>query len=95
VAAFSAGLAAFGLRLAAARRRESLAAATKGMVTAAATSGAVNAPAPQDPRAISEGNEGSITATAGLGSRLLSGFIGHDLSDSQADSAGSIPSPAP
>ena len=43
-AAFSAGLAAFGLRLAAARRRESLAAVTEGMVTAAATSGAVNAP---------------------------------------------------
>ena len=53
VAAFSAGLAAFGLRLAAARRRESLAAATEGMVTAAATSGAVNAPASLDPRAIS------------------------------------------
>jgi anti-anti-sigma factor len=53
VAAFSAGLAAFGLRLAAARRRESLAAATEGMVTAAAASRAVNAPAPQDPRAIS------------------------------------------
>jgi hypothetical protein len=52
VAAFSAGLAAFGLRLAAARRRESLAAATEGMVMAAATSGAVNAPAPQDPRAV-------------------------------------------
>jgi anti-anti-sigma factor len=52
-AAFSAGLAAFGLRLAAARRRKSLAAATEGMVTAAATSGAVNAPAQQDPRAIS------------------------------------------
>ena len=46
------GVAAFGLRLAAARRRESLAASTEGMVTAAATSGAVNAPAPQDPRAV-------------------------------------------
>jgi anti-anti-sigma factor len=52
-AAFSAGLAAFGSRLAAARRQESVAAATEGMVTAAAASGAVNAPAPQDRRAIS------------------------------------------
>ena len=80
VAAFSAGLAAFGIRLAA-RRREP-----------------VNAAAPQDPRAISQDNEASITATEGPGSRLcrrrvntsavdrlLSGFIGHDLSDSQAD----------
>jgi anti-sigma B factor antagonist len=34
VAAFSAGLTAFGIRLAAANRRESVAAATEGMVTA-------------------------------------------------------------
>jgi len=42
-------------------------------------------------RAISQGDEGSVTATASLRSRLLSVLIGHDLSDSQADSAGSIP----
>jgi hypothetical protein len=44
--------------------------------------------------AISQSDEGSITATASLRSRLLSILIGHDPSDSQADSAGSIPSPA-
>ncbi len=41
VAAFSAGLAAFGIRLAAAKRRESVAAATEGMETAAGTRAAV------------------------------------------------------
>jgi anti-sigma B factor antagonist len=41
-AAFSAGLAAFGIRLAAARRQESLAAATEGMVTATGTRAAVS-----------------------------------------------------
>ena len=34
---------------------------------------------------------GPLTADDGLRSRLLSGLIGRDLSDSQADSAGSIP----
>ena len=37
--------------------------------------------------AISQGQEQSITATPGRSSRLLSGFIGHDLSNFQADSA--------
>jgi anti-sigma B factor antagonist len=41
VAAFSAGLAAFGIRLATAKRRESVAAATKGKVTAVGTQAAV------------------------------------------------------
>ena len=45
----------------------------------------------QDRRAISQGDERSITATPGRPVWLVSGFIGHDLSDSQADSAGSIP----
>jgi hypothetical protein len=39
-------------------------------------------------RAISQGHERSITATGGLPSRLLSSFIGRDLSTSQANSAG-------
>jgi hypothetical protein len=41
VAAFSAGLVAFGIRLAAAKREESVAAVTEGMVTAAGTRAAV------------------------------------------------------
>ena len=32
-----------------------------------------------------------MTATPGRPVWLVSGFVGHDLSDSQADSAGSIP----
>jgi hypothetical protein len=42
----------------------------------------------QRERAISQGDKQSTTATPGLPTRLLSGSIGHDLSDSQADSAG-------
>jgi hypothetical protein len=42
-------------------------------------------------RAIRQGDERSTAATPGQPTCLLSGFIGHDLSDSQADSADSIP----
>src|SRR5207248_553579 len=38
--------------------------------------------------------KGSITATPGRPRYLVTGSSGHDLSNSQADSAGSIPSPA-
>jgi hypothetical protein len=38
--------------------------------------------------AISQGHERSTTATAGRQTQLLNSFIGHDLSDSQADSSG-------
>jgi hypothetical protein len=36
-------------------------------------------------------NNTALAGTDGLRSRLLSGLIGRDLSDSEADSAGSIP----
>jgi hypothetical protein len=40
---------------------------------------------------LARGDERSITATLGLPSCLITDAIGHDLSDSQADSAGPIP----
>ena len=42
-------------------------------------------------RAINQGDKRAITVTPGIPSCLASGISGHDLSNSQADSAGPIP----